>query len=449
MSRLNDTVHCLLRCCVPAGRLQRASAPVLLLDGRQLGPISAMQSLPVPSSPAAPGEAKADAGHAAFFQVALACVGVPCAGNGRQRPCTGRQRPCMASSCFVVSEAPRAVFQYQRYAEPGTKLSCSTRRGEGKCWACCILPGGSCMRWCTVCWHWASAVLNKTISRGTSCISKWHQWATEPAEILLTGSTRSGRRWACCLLPVRAHACKRGVSSAMHTRFLNTAAGTAGNRHQAPTTHPCPGNCMFCCRVQSGQHGGAELCSSWLKLPQQVSDTQHCEASPAASASLAAECARSCLTKPVLQDAFTRLGSLVLLSCASAVVLCSVGSDARLAILHTLQPPAGLPASTPRAAWTRHADRCAHESALELDSLVVDACRQSSCFELSCSKFWLHGCAAHPAATDRPACKHTTRCLDAAGAADRCAHAGAADFADGVWPWPQPGAHLSSCTTSL
>ena len=52
-----------------AGRLARAANAVLLLDGRQLGPISSMQGLPPTSAQSSAAEGQKDAGHAAFFQV--------------------------------------------------------------------------------------------------------------------------------------------------------------------------------------------------------------------------------------------------------------------------------------------------------------------------------------------------------------------------------------------
>ena len=42
---------------------------MLLLDGRQLGPISSMQGFPPTSAQSSAAEAQKDAGHAAFFQV--------------------------------------------------------------------------------------------------------------------------------------------------------------------------------------------------------------------------------------------------------------------------------------------------------------------------------------------------------------------------------------------
>ena len=42
---------------------------MLLLDGRQLGPISSMQGLPPTSAQSSAAEGQKDAGHAAFFQV--------------------------------------------------------------------------------------------------------------------------------------------------------------------------------------------------------------------------------------------------------------------------------------------------------------------------------------------------------------------------------------------
>ena len=58
-----------------------------------------------------------------------------------------------------------------------------------------------------------------------------------------------------------------------------------------------------------------------------------------------------------LQDAFARLGPLLLLSCSASVAVCSAPGEGRFSILHTLRPPEGsdTPSSSPRAAWTRHA----------------------------------------------------------------------------------------------